>query len=265
MPRKRHVSESDDSDNGDDVPVEKEKEKEYVVESIIRHRRYRRQFQYLIKWEGYSVEESTWEFEDNLTNCPEILENYKKQMEENPPPTTTKRRPKKSRLDSDGSQASPPSIETLETDAGENKKSDGEKPDGEKENDGDEVYESADDHLPDVTSNGSHEDTTTAADDGGTTDGEEPDESSMNSSSSSSGTETGWDRGWVARKVLGVTRNPDNSLWVLISWQNSNFPPELVPNHIANEKCPALMIEYYEKHLFWKTYGGKKRAAAITT
>lgn len=34
--------------------------------------------EYLIKWEGYSKEESTWEPEDNLVNCDQVLSEYRR-------------------------------------------------------------------------------------------------------------------------------------------------------------------------------------------
>jgi len=230
------------------------------VERIIKHRRNKGRIQYMIKWEGYSMEECTWEYEENLTNCPEILENYKKSMEENNSAPKKKGRPsKKARvIDDESPHVSPPSMESSSSDAKaeENKSPDVDNTDGEKDTDDD--YVSADDHLPDMESTESSETEETTGDEGTETTCD-ADESSMNSSVSSSAAQTGWDRGLEAKKVIGVTRYPDNSLWVLISWQNAELAPELVPSQIANEKCPALMIEYYEKHLQWKTYSGNNK------
>ena len=50
---------------------------EYEVEDILDHRLVRRgrrtTEQFLVKWKGYSIFESTWEPRANLTNCPDIL------------------------------------------------------------------------------------------------------------------------------------------------------------------------------------------------
>ena len=50
---------------------------EYEVEDILDHRsRGRGRTEYLVKWRGYSVFESTWEPEANLTNCARTLAMY---------------------------------------------------------------------------------------------------------------------------------------------------------------------------------------------
>ena len=53
---------------------------EYEVEDILDHRSHRRGrsscTEYLVKWRGYSVFESTWEPESNLTNCARTLASY---------------------------------------------------------------------------------------------------------------------------------------------------------------------------------------------
>ena len=44
-------------------------EEEYVVEKILDKRIYKNQTQYLIKWDGYPENQSTWEPKDNLNNA----------------------------------------------------------------------------------------------------------------------------------------------------------------------------------------------------
>jgi len=210
---------------------------EYVVESIIRHRRYRKRVQYLIKWEGYDVEESTWEHETNLTNCPTILHPYQVEngieSESAQEKSTEKRqRTEAPPIDSDASSQVTAASQISSASGTEN----GDAEDSAEES----VYESApEDNLPDVASFG---------------------EGNSGDTDESSIAETGWDRGWTAKKVLGVTRYPDNSLWVLVAWNGGDHIPDLVPNMVANEKCPELMIEYYEAHLKWQIYPGKKKA-----
>jgi chromobox protein 5 len=48
-----------------------------VVEEDNRKSKKIREF--LVRWKGYSAEHDTWEPADNLTNCPSILEKYKKE------------------------------------------------------------------------------------------------------------------------------------------------------------------------------------------
>lgn len=50
---------------------------EFQVESIVRTENKGGKILYLIKWKGYSEAENTWEPEENLMNCPELLEEYK--------------------------------------------------------------------------------------------------------------------------------------------------------------------------------------------
>ena len=53
-----------------------EGEEEYVVEEVLDSRMYRRKLQYLVKWEGYGVEENTWEDSHNLDHAPEKVAEF---------------------------------------------------------------------------------------------------------------------------------------------------------------------------------------------
>ena len=53
-------------------------EPEYEVEQIIRHRGAGRSIQYLVLWKGYPPHDATWEPERNLTNCPDVLAEYRR-------------------------------------------------------------------------------------------------------------------------------------------------------------------------------------------
>jgi histone-lysine N-methyltransferase SUV39H len=62
-------------------PAFEEGEQEYEVERILDHRIVQNGvFNYLVKWRGWSREYNTWEPEENLTNCEEMLRNYLKKM-----------------------------------------------------------------------------------------------------------------------------------------------------------------------------------------
>ena len=52
---------------------------EYIVERILAERRNGRSKQYLVKWTGYPVEESSWEPRKNL-NCPDLLAEFEAQQ-----------------------------------------------------------------------------------------------------------------------------------------------------------------------------------------
>lgn len=48
----------------------------FEVESIIDKKKVGTKLMYLVKWEGYSKEESTWEPVENLENVKEMLEQF---------------------------------------------------------------------------------------------------------------------------------------------------------------------------------------------
>ena len=46
------------------------------MEEILNSRMFRRKLQYLVKWEGYSVENNTWEYWDNLGNTADLVNDF---------------------------------------------------------------------------------------------------------------------------------------------------------------------------------------------
>jgi Chromo (CHRromatin Organisation MOdifier) domain len=54
-------------------------EKVYNVETILKHQRRGRSYQYLIKWEGYPISEASWELEEAFLNDGNLLAIYKQQ------------------------------------------------------------------------------------------------------------------------------------------------------------------------------------------
>ena len=61
------------------IPELIEGEEVYEVDSIIKHRRRGRGYQYYIKWKGYPITEATWENETAFSDDGDMLEQYKKQ------------------------------------------------------------------------------------------------------------------------------------------------------------------------------------------
>ena len=59
-------------------PVEIDSHLEYVVESIVNHRKRYNKNEYLVHWKGYGEQDCTWEPELALKNSDSILKDYKK-------------------------------------------------------------------------------------------------------------------------------------------------------------------------------------------
>jgi hypothetical protein len=53
-----------------------DEEAEYEVEKILEKKTIGGKSQYLVKWKGYSLNASTWEPEENLTHCTELLDRF---------------------------------------------------------------------------------------------------------------------------------------------------------------------------------------------
>ena len=57
-------------------PVVVEDHLEFEVQDLTWHRNKGDHWQYLVFWKGYPFFEATWEYEQELRNAPEILEDY---------------------------------------------------------------------------------------------------------------------------------------------------------------------------------------------
>lgn len=55
--------------------------------------------------------------------------------------------------------------------------------------------------------------------------------------------------GLEPEKILGASHSTGN-LMLLIKWQNTD-KSEWVYSQVANEKCPQIVIEFYQQHLKW--------------
>ena len=57
-------------------PIEVEGEPEYVVEEILDSQLHRNKLEFLVKWEGYTDENNSWEPEDNCKNSQAAIHNF---------------------------------------------------------------------------------------------------------------------------------------------------------------------------------------------
>lgn len=73
------------------------KDSQFSVEAIMGWRKVGKKNMYLVKWQDYPPSENTWEPEENLGNCDDLIktfmesQNYKVKYKQEPPLSPTKR------------------------------------------------------------------------------------------------------------------------------------------------------------------------------
>ena len=65
-------------------PIDIDGEEEFEVCAILDSRRFRKRLQYLVAWEGYSIEDASWENKDYVTNAKELIEEFHQRYPEKP-------------------------------------------------------------------------------------------------------------------------------------------------------------------------------------
>ena len=65
-------------------PIDVEGEPEYIVEEILDSRLQQNKLEFLIKWEGYTDENNSWELENNCINASNAIKDFYNQYLEAP-------------------------------------------------------------------------------------------------------------------------------------------------------------------------------------
>lgn len=81
---------------------------------------------------------------------------------------------------------------------------------------------------------------------------------SKGSSSNKKHPETGFDRGLIPDKVMGITSNSRNDLLYLVKWKDHGGA-ELIDSSIVNIQCPQLVIAFYQSNISWYNKNKKQR------
>ena len=53
-------------------------EEVYEIETILKHRKQGRGYQYYVKWEGYPISDASWESESSFSDDGDLLTQYKR-------------------------------------------------------------------------------------------------------------------------------------------------------------------------------------------
>lgn len=62
----------------------------------------------------------------------------------------------------------------------------------------------------------------------------------------------GFDRGYRPFKILGAKHDKQNQLMFLVMFKEDLTKADLIPNYVLHQKCPQLLIKFYEKNTLWK-------------
>lgn len=70
--------------------------------------------------------------------------------------------------------------------------------------------------------------------------------------SDDSGPQNGFDKGFRPYKILGAKEDDNNRLMFLVMFKEDLTKADLIPNYVLHQKCPQLLIKFYEKNILWK-------------
>ena len=71
-------------------------------------------------------------------------------------------------------------------------------------------------------------------------------------SSDDSEPKNGFDKGFHPYKILGAKSDNNNQLMFLVMFKEDLTKADLIPSHVLHQKCPQLLIKFYEKNILWE-------------
>ncbi|RWS13632.1 chromobox protein 1-like protein [Dinothrombium tinctorium] len=261
-------------------------EEEYVVEKILEKRKRNGRIEYLIKWQGWPDEDNTWEPEEHLS-CPDLVREFEEKQRRKKEKRARKEkerqrekghekdrkdkkhkhdREKKDKSDKKHSKHSSAKreispvfedeplavpikrklFEDTDTDDLSRGKPESEFSDKINSKSDKENQKSKKSRID------SDDDSKSSKSDKENEDDDEKDDK-VSKEEDDDGL-TGFDRGLEPKKIVGALLL-DGEIKFLIRWKGSEVE-DLVPRTEANEKCPQLVIKYYQKRLRWVTFPG---------
>ncbi|KAM6929341.1 chromobox protein homolog 5 [Lycodopsis pacificus] len=201
-------------------------EEEYVVEKVLDRRVVKGRVEFFLKWKGYSEKHNTWEPEKNL-GCPELISEFMKTYKKSSSSGGGSSTP------SSGASKSVTGSSGRTKDSSSSKKRSSDDDDEEEEEEDEEEVEGG--SKPKKKKKKKEEDILVAR---------------------------GFERGLEPEKIIGAT-DSCGDLMFLMKWKDSD-EADLVLAKEANNKCPQIVIAFYEERLTWHEDGDKKEKDAVT-
>lgn len=254
MPNKNKDSDSDsDKSKHDSGSGSEGEEEEYVVEKVVDKRTTSKgKVEYFLKWKGYDSSQNTWEPKENL-DCADLIKDFETQRkkqedekaEKKAAAKSTSSSGKKRRISNSSNEGSTVSSTTKKTneESGKKRKQDldesksSSKDEEKKKEKSKKDERRRENHNDSKRRSSSHSDEENAKSD--------PKDKTAKEKPNP------FDSGLEPEKIIGAT-DVNGQLAFLVQWKNSN-KAMLIPSKLARQKCPQLVIDFYEERLAWHT------------
>lgn len=257
MPKVKDDSGSDSGKSKNDSGSEGEEE-EYVVEKIVDKRTTKSgKVEYYLKWKGYDDSQNTWEPKENL-DCAELIQDFEAKHKKEDDAKKAAKAAKKRRISTssnEGSTVSSKKNDDSVKSSSKKRKADSETKDETKEKEKPKEKQKKDEEKSkkDEERSKKKEDSTPRRETSKASDKIISDAENEKAPKEKNGIdkETPFDKGLEPEKIIGAT-DISGQLAFLVQWKNSN-KAMLIPSKLARQRCPQLVIDFYEERLAWHT------------